>query len=437
MNNNPNIVLINCHDLGQRLGCYDKGIETPNLDRMADEGVKFDNYFCTAAQCSPSRGSIMTGKYPHKHGLIGLAHKRFGWELDESEVTIPMFLRKEGYKTHLFGLQHESTDPESLGYQEIHGTGRAEQRAKPVANRFIEFLKSETQSGNQTPFFASVGFGEPHRPFGLADYDNDDSSKVKVPPYLPDKPGIRDDIAGLNGKIYAVDKEVGRIREVLKDTALYENTLLIFTTDHGIAMPRAKGTCYDPGIETALLIHKPGEFEGGKSYGELLSNVDLLPFLLEYGEEEIPTDIDGRSFLPLLEEDSTYYSRDYLYMEMTWHDQYNPMRGIRTNNYKYIKNFGERPLVYMPGDVYKGKAGQEMKEEYYATTRPKEELYNLSKDPLEKNNIANLREDTDILKTFREQLKNWMAETGDPLFSDPVPPTKAQWVYLQEKEIDN
>ena len=300
------------HDLGQRLGSYGGSIATPNIDSIAEEGVRFENYFCTAAQCSPSRGSINTGRYPHQNGLMGLAHEGFGWELDESETTLPMYMNKAGFETHLFGLQHESKHPKNLGYEYVHGAGGGNCRVDPVSSRLGEFLKEYGQASNRSPFFASVGFVEPHRPYGLSDYSNDDPSGVDPLPYLPDKKGIRKDLAGLNGLIYRVDETMGKIKNVLAETGLEEDTLLIFTTDHGIAMPRAKGTCYDPGIETALIMSKPGEFDGGKEYEELLSNVDLLPTLLEYAGTEVPRDIAGRSFLPLLNEES-YVGRGTLW----------------------------------------------------------------------------------------------------------------------------
>jgi len=429
---NPNILMIICHDLGQHLGSYGVDIETPQLDEIAEEGVRFENHFCTAAQCSPSRGSINTGKYPHNNGLIGLAHGDFNWKYDEGEKTLAMYLNEADYETHLFGVQHENSSPDPLGYQYVHPGGSA----TPVSNRFIEFIKDYGQSETDKPFYASVGFSEPHRPYGRPEYENDDPDEVEPLPYLPDKPGVREDIAGLNGLVYRVDQAVGKIREALRENDLEKDTLLIFTTDHGIAMPRAKGTCYDPGVKTAFLLHKPEEFEGGKVYDELISNVDLLPTLLEYVGGEAPRGIDGRSFLPLLRGED-YSPRDHLYLEMTWHDKYNPMRAIRTKDYKYIRNFGHRPLVYIPADIYRGAAGQEMKDEFYGEKRPEEELYDLREDPLEKENLAEDPHYGSVFSALREQVGNWMRETDDVLLEGAVPPTKEQWRWMERNDVEN
>jgi len=424
-----NILLVICHDLGRRLGCYGAPVRSPNLDRAACDGVVFTNYFCTAAQCSPSRGSIITGRFPHRNGLMGLAH--IGWEFSDGEHTLPMYLNQTGYSTHLFGLQHESADPSRLGYQHLHlheGSGAARVAAAEVAAFFRHAARTA-----DTPFYACVGIGEPHRPYHCPGYPADDPEQVQPLPYLPDRPGIRDDLAHLNGLISAVDEAVGQILAALEESGLSENTLFIFTTDHGIAMPRAKGTCYDPGIETALIMRLPGRFARGVQRGELLSNVDLLPTLLELAGCEIPRDLDGYSFLPLLTGGS-YRPRDHIFIEMTWHDKYNPMRGIRTQAYKYVRNFGDRPLVFLPLDVYLGRAGEEVRDEFYACSRPAEELYDLGDDPLEQRNLAADPSHCAVLEDLRRRVQGWMESSGDPLLSGPVEPPPRQRERLARGE---
>ena len=425
----PNILLVICHDLGRRLGCYGQDVRTPNMDSLAADGVVFTNYFCTAAQCSPSRGSIMTGKFPHRNGLMGLAH--IGWEFSEGEKTLPMYLNEAGYSTHLFGLQHESADPLRLGYRHVHlheGSGFARRAAQDVT----AFLRQAAKGPGQ-PFFANVGTVEPHRPYQRPGYPSDDPATVAPLPYLPDRPGIREDLAGLNGLIAVLDEAVGRIAAALDETGLAENTLLIFTTDHGIAMPRAKGTCYDPGIETALIMRMPGWLDGGVRRGELLSNVDLLPTLLEVAGGKIPRDLDGYSFLPMLKGEP-YERRDHIFVEMTWHDKYNPMRGIRTEAYKYIRNFGDRPLVFLPLDIYQGLAGEETCGEFYGCSRPEEELYDLRRDPLEHRNLVGDAAYASVLDNLRQRVQEWMEATDDPLLKGPVEPPPKQRERLARGE---
>ena len=430
----PNVVLISGHDLGRLLSVYNRDIETPELDKLSEGGVTFENNFATASQCSPSRASIMTGKYPHNHGLMGLVHEGYGWKLNEDEKTIPNYLNESGYETHLFGLQHESKNPSDLGYQYIHGEGIGSQRAKPTTKDFLNFLDS--WEDNNSPFFASIGFYEAHRPYGLEKYEDVKPSEISPLPYLPDTKKIRDDLAGLYSMIHRVDESVGIIMKKLSGTGIKENTLVIFTTDHGIAMPRAKGTCYDPGVGTALVMSDSEVFSTGNRYEELISNIDLLPTLLDYLEIEIPQRIDGKSFYPLVK-GNNYQSRNHIFMEMTWHDKYNPLRAIRTERYKYIKNFVDEPGIYLPADIYDSPSGEEVKDKYYSFPRPDEELYDLQSDPWEKNNLAELSTQDDVKKELKDKLIDWMEETNDPLLNGPVPPTEEQKQTLKNDQLGN
>ncbi len=416
----PNILMIICHDIGQHCGIYGAGVETPNIDAIAHDGVYFTNYHCSAAQCSPSRGSIFTGKYPHNNGLVGLAH--IGWSYNEGEQTLQMRLQEAGYTTHLFGVQHETTgDPRRLGYH-THVRGNRADQAGPAT---CAFLEDTAKTGADSPWFACMGTFEPHRPFDMEGYPRDDPETLQVQHWLPDKPGIREDTAGLNGMVWTLDEWVGKVRETLKETGLDENTLLIFTTDHGTAMPRAKGTCYDPGTKTALAMHMPGHVEGGAQRDELLANCDLMPTLMQFVDQPEPTGIDGRSFLGLID-GSGYTPRDSIFCEMTWHDRYNPMRCIRTNTHKYIRNFGERPLVYLPLDVWDGPAGAEMRDEYYGSPRPAEQLYDLAADPLEMNDVAQDPGYADIMADLRGQVDDWLQETNDPILKGDWAPSPQQ-----------
>ncbi len=319
----PNVLLIHCHDLGQYVGCYGVDIEMPNLDRLADEGARFANHFTTAPQCSPSRSSLFTGYYPHVNGLLGLAHTE--WELD-TEQTLSHRLSEAGYGTHLFGLQHISESPEDIGYNEIHTAGRLSPNVAPElhsVNRAADVADTLSQyldSGLEPPFFASVGFFEAHRLemdevdeeegdvlYGYGDrYDADDPDEIEVPGYLPDEPGIREDLAAMRGMVYALDDALGTILDSLESAGFEEETLVLFTTEHGIAFPRAKGTCYDPGIEAFLLARYPPLIDGGTVYEELVSNVDILPTVLDLATGETPDDIDGYSLVPLLDNDRMY-----------------------------------------------------------------------------------------------------------------------------------
>ncbi|ESP88042.1 sulfatase family protein [Candidatus Halobonum tyrrellensis] len=424
----PNVLLVHPHDLGRRLGCYGAAVETPAIDSLAADGVRFDQHVCTAPQCSPSRGSMVSGRYPHDVGLLGLAH--LGWGLDDEVETLPELLGDAGYETRLFGVQHEVVDPERLGYDD-HWT--ESELAADVAEATVDFLDDPPDD----PFFASVGFFEPHRlsryqgfRFDDPRYDAPAPDAVDPPDYLPDVRAVREELAAFYGMVRAVDDAVGRILDRLEAAGLREETLVVFTTDHGPAFPRAKGTLYEAGVGTALLAAHPA-LPDGAVRDELLSNVDLLPTLLDVAGGDVPPEVDGQSFAPLLWGDGegkgdgeAYDGRDEAFLEMTFHDKYNPTRGVRTERYKYVRSFGDLPLVYLPMDVLQSPSGRALYERFYTSARPAEELYDLDADPLEQENLIDDPEHAEVADRLRARVDAWMERTDDPLLDGdvPVPP---------------
>ncbi len=423
MTNKPNIILFITHDQGQLIGCYDNpqmpnSLNTPNIDKLAEEGVRFANNFCTAPQCSPSRGSIFTSLYPHQNGLMGLVNR--GWTLPESNKTLPMYLKENGYSTHLIGLQHESRDPSTLGYDSIIPFRFSHRRMKKDITAFFANLKQEN-----SPFYACFGTWGSHIPFKNWGTPVDPDS-VKVPPFLPDVEDIRMDLSELYGNIHVVDDIVGHILKNLKKSNLRDNTLFIYTTDHGIAFPRAKCTLYDPGIKTTLIISKPGlsYLNNGKVINTNLSNIDLLPSILELIEAKVPDNIEGKSFISFLKGDIKEL-REEIYAELTYHDIYNPMRSIRTGNYKYIKNFKDSEVLFeIPEDMRDmarcGGVFMNDHPELYKKKRMVEELYDLKKDPNERNNLINKSDYKAIASELRQKLNAWMERTNDPLLKGRV-----------------
>ena len=419
----PNIILFITHDQGQLIGCYDNpqmpnSIKTPNIDKLAEEGVRFVNNFCTAPQCSPSRGSIMTSLYPHQNGLMGLVNR--GWTLPDSNKTFPMYLKENGYSTHLIGLQHESLDPSTLGYDSIIPFRFSHRRMKKDITAFFTNLKQEN-----SPFYACIGTWGSHIPFknwGTAV----DPDSVKVPPFLPDVEDIRMDLSELYGNIHVVDDIVGHILEHLEKSNLRDNTLFIYTTDHGIAFPRAKCTLYDPGIKTTLIMSKPGLnfLNNGQVIDKKVSNIDLLPSILELIEAKVPDNIEGKSFMSILKGDIKEL-REEIYAELTYHDIYNPMRCIRTENYKYIKNFKDSNVLFeIPEDMRDmarcGGVFMNDHPELYNKKRMTEELYDLKKDPNERNNLINESDYKSVASELRQKLNAWMERTNDPILKGRV-----------------
>jgi arylsulfatase A-like enzyme len=249
----PNIIIVTCHDLGDYLPSYGTPVTTPHLDAFAAQGVVFQNHFSTGTVCSPSRGSIVTGCYPHSNGLMGLVHR--GWELDVDRCpALPTLLREAGYETHLFGFQHEHWDPRRLGYDHLHqGEGNHCDEVVPLLTGWLG-----DRDEDDPPFLAGVGFSETHRigrnPSGFKRdvYEPADPSQVRVRPSMPDIPEIRRDLADFYGAIKLVDTMMGQLVDTLDDVGLSEDTLVVFTSDHGAPFMHAKATLYDGGTKVAL-----------------------------------------------------------------------------------------------------------------------------------------------------------------------------------------
>lgn len=423
MKKNPNIILFITHDQGQFLGCYNtpqtpNTLNTPNLDKIANDGIRFTNHFSTAPQCSPSRGSIQTSLYPHQNGLMGLTNR--GWNLPATNKTLPMYLRALGYTTHLVGLQHETNSPENLGYDTL---GKRGKYFKHVTNKldsqFLDFL--EYHKNDTKPFYANFGTFEVHRPFSLFGTPVS-PSEVVIPPFLPDNEMIRKDLSEFYGAIHRTDETIGKIRNYMEDIGLIENTLFIYTTDHGSAFPRSKCTLYDPGIKTVLLMHLPSSelFSGGKVFDLSISNIDILPTLIEVAEGTPPKNIEGNSIIPFLRNE-VLEGRKEIYAEKTYHELYDPIRCIRTGKYKYIYNFEKLDSLYqIPIDILMDYSGQYMKD-FINEPRPTEELYDLRTDASELNNLAYSSEYNNIREDLKGKLFEWLKNTYDPILQGKIP----------------
>lgn len=423
MRKRPNIIFFITHDQGEFLGCYNSlqtpnSLNTPNLDKFAENGIRFTNNFCTAPQCSPSRGSIQTSLYPHQNGLMGLANR--GWNLPDTNKTLPIYLKELGYTTHLVGLQHETNFPEKLGYDTMSKrTKDYKYSINKIENDFLQFI--ETHKNDNKPFYANFGTIETHRPF-RAWADPVSPNNVEVPPFLPDHEMIREDLGDFYGTIEKVDRLIGKVIDKLIDSKLSENTLFVYTTDHGSAFPRSKCTLYDPGIKTLLLMNMPSSelFSGGKVYEQMLSNIDLLPTFIELAGGVSPSGIEGKSIIPLLKGEINEF-RTKIFAEKTFHELYDPIRCIRTTKYKMIYNFEPLDTLYqIPIDILKDLSGQYIKDKYNHP-RVVEELYNLENDPNEIINLADNLEFEHVLVSMKKKLFDWIKYTNDPIFYGKIP----------------
>ncbi len=417
----PNILMISVHDLGTRLRCYGyESIQSPNLDRLAAEGARFEKNFCTSPYCSPSRGSMITGLYPHANGLMGLVN--LGWQWRSENVTIARALGSHGYETYLFGFQHEASDDrvEDLGFQHVSDRG-IKQKCSNVAPQVMSFLKS--RKVNPKPFYARVGFTEVHRSFN--GYTPEDPSEVTLPGWMEDTPGAREDLAQYDGAIRHMDAAVGDILAELEAAGLSQNTLVVFTTDHGPPFPWAKSTLYDAGVNTALIARWPGGFNAGQVRNELISNVDLFPTLLEVAGTDVPKNIHGRSFLPLLQ-GGDYEPRSEIFTEKNTNAT-DIKRSVRTDRYKFIRNYVPGPGILLADS--EGSLTRRDMGNAHTAPRPEFELYDMIADPYEKENLAGLSEVTEIQADLAERLERIQKETDDLLLDGPIPRPE------REKEI--
>lgn len=410
----PNILFITCHDLGQHIGCYGNDtVHSPALDQLAEQGVLFENSFCTGPTCSPSRASLHTGRYAHSNGVMGLTSRQFGWALNEGELHMAQRLRDIGYHTALLGVQHLSLQPEELGYEYIQPKAPAQSIGKQAAD-YLSQVAKEAQ-----PFYLEVGFHEPHYPLDYGSAPPDSENGVQLLPNIPEHSDAYDEFAQLQGAIRQLDTGVGMILEALHQHHLDHNTWVIFTTDHGLAIPRAKSTLYDAGIETALLMRYPeAGIIGGKKIPQLISNVDIVPTMLDGMGLLIPKDMQGISFWSLLSGEP-YISRNAIFAEKNFHTHYEPMRAVRTEGYKYIINMEVGPKIDVPSDIRNGKLYPLMIKQT-TNTRDKVELFDLSKDPLEMNNVANDDSYAVVKKELQQMLVHWMKETDDPILKGPL-----------------
>ena len=413
----PNILLITGDDLGLQLGCYgDRVATTPNMDRLAREGMRFTEAFVTQASCSSSRSSILTGLYPHQNGQIGLAH--LGYKMNsDGYATLPGQLAKAGYHTGIIGKLH--VGPESAFAFDFKQTQVGQTRETAfVEGKVRDFLATT----RDRPFFLMVNLFDPHGPF-LRDVQG--SPKVKVGPeqvtlfpFLKDqRPNLKQGIANFYSCVNRMDEIVGAVMKLLEEKGVASGLLVILVGDNGPPFPGAKCTIYEAGLRVPCLVWCPGRVPAGKVSDALVSLVDLMPTLLEAGKAEIPASLPGRSLWPLLRGESGQW-RKTLAAEYTSHEpsMYFPQRSIRNDRYKLIVSLLHDPAVSTKREY--GGVPLEKLFPRYATTPPVE-LYDLKEDPYEKRNLAGSTEHQAVLKELTEDLKVWRKATHDPLL-DPA-----------------
>jgi len=410
----PNILYIHSHDTGRYVQPYGYAVPTPNIQRLAEQGILFRRNFCAAPTCSPSRAAMLTGQCAHASGMLGLAHR--GFVLNDYSRHLVHTLRDAGYRSTLVGIQHIAQDAATIGYDQVIPAPEQDRHARVVVPAALEFLDGAPQE----PFFLSVGTIETHREFPAPGPDED--PRYCLPPApLPDTSRTRADMAAFKASARVFDTAVGAVLDGLERNGLAGNTLVICTTDHGIAFPGMKCTLTDHGIGVMLIMRGPGGFDGGQVCDAMVSHVDLFPTLCDLLDIEPPVWLHGTSMMPLVR-GAAQEIHEAVFAEVTYHAAYEPQRAVRTQRWKYIRRFDERPSPVLPNcDDSPSKAV--WLEHGWADRAPEvEQLYDLVHDPHEAHNLAGDPSTSAVLDEMRTRLDRWMQETGDPLLHGPVPP---------------
>jgi N-sulfoglucosamine sulfohydrolase len=448
-------------DQGQDAGCYGNPVlKTPNLDALAAEGTRFKNAYCTTASCSPSRSVILTGMFNHANGQYGLAHAAHHFRSHENLKTLPVMLAESGYRTARAGKFH--VEPEKTYYFEaIPGNPRS---AVELAENCRELIESDSKR----PFFLYFCTSDPHRggiagwmPHRPDSFGNKpagegypgvrpmhyDPATVIVPPFLPDTPTCRAELAQYYESISRADAGLGRLVEILKKAGKYDDTLIFYVSDNGMPFPGAKTSAYEPSLKLPCVVRNPDAKQRGIVSEAMISWVDIAPTILDFAEVAPSPNsspqggggrkqvaVYGRSLLPILEETKPN-GWDEVFASHTFHEvtMYYPMRVVRSGNFKLIWNIAH-PLEFpFASDLFGSATWQDSlargDEFMYGkrtikalTHRPQFELYDLAADPDEIHNLANEPENGEKLAELKKKLRRFQKRTNDP------------WVLKWERE---
>ena len=355
---------------------------------------------------------------PHENGMTGLAHR--GYSLNDYRQHIIHTLRREGYVSVLAGVQHiASPTAEEEAWQIIGYDSRidGDQYEQQVAS-FLETLF-------QGPLFSLCRFSETHREFPAVQNLPDNPNYCLPPSPLPDTPETREDIARYKASARELDRKMGVVLDALERSGSADNTLVICTTDHGIAFPRMKCNLHDSGIGTMLIMRDAGRLlRVGKVIDCMTSHLDIFPTVCDLLQIEPPSWLRGKSLLPLVRQEITRL-HDELFFEINDHAAYEAVRAVRTDRWKYIKRFDEHctPVLLNCDDGESKSLWLDY--DWKQQPVPEESLFDLVFDPNETNNLVEDAARQDILETMRERLRRWMKTRSDPLLNDGYSPTGA------------
>jgi len=425
----PNVLVIVADDWSLHAGAYgDRVVSTPAIDQLAREGVLFENAFCAAPSCSPSRAAMLTGRYPHQLKEGG----NLWGTLPAIYPNYTVLLEKNGYKTGFQGKGWGPGDPTAGGYAH-----------NPAGSGFDSFESFLAELPKDTPFCFWIGSSDPHRPYSpeLKKTAGLNEAVLQVPAHLPNSPETRADLLDYYAEVRRFDQTVAGAIRLLEGKGLLENTLIIVTGDNGMPFPRAKANLYDAGTRVPLVMRWGNHLLKGRRYRELVSLVDMAPTILEATRVKVPKEITGKSLLPLLTKNQSGNRYNAVFTERERHANIRknnfgyPGRAVRTAQYLYIQNLepdrwpaGDPDVLVAPGpfgdidegasknQLVKGREDPALQQlvHWSLEKRPGEELYDLVKDPQQLKNVANDPNYATAKKELQSRLLQWRKQTGDP-----------------------
>lgn len=423
----PNLILIIADDMAwdDCGACGHPNIQTPNIDKLAEDGMMFHQAFLTTSSCSPSRSSIITGTYPHQTDA-----EQLHWELPAEKITFVEKLKEAGYWTGQAGKWHlgdhvkdrfhilaeESTDKLEETYGELPANDNS------GAHLWVPLLEHRP---DDQPFFLWLAAIDPHRGYEEGIIENPHTPEdVILPPYVPDTEEVRKDYALYYDEITRMDNYIGDVVATLEEQGVSENTLILIISDNGRPFPRDKTTMYDSGIKTPWIVKWPEQVGAGSHTESLVSSVDIAATFLSLAGAESLENSPGVDLSPILTNPDLQV-RDRIYGQAHWHDHENFVRAVRDNRFKYIKTFFNDLPLTPPADALNSGTFSEIRRlerndqldsdqrALYYEPRPEEELYDLENDPHELNNLADDPQYRDELNRMRDELLNFMTKYDD------------------------
>ena len=435
MSDYRSVLFLIADDWSRIAKCYgDNFVQTPNIDRLAEQGVVFDYAFCTSPSCAVSRACILTGQHSHTHGQYGHCHGIHGFRTHDHMQSIPKILKMKGFATGCIGKKHVEPPSVYPFDYEPSVNSRSPEDISDATGQFLANAKDQ-------PFYLHIGSGYPHR--SGKSYGNEkiyagiqpigyDPDLVPVPNFLPDNPNTRADLSEYYESISRWDQVVGSVLNVLKKSGRASETLVFVTTDHAMPFPGAKASSFDSGHHCPLVVYSPIQQNRGIHNQALVNWVDYCPTILDwcgvsYPENALP--LAGRSFLPILDDNSlpignseweeTYYS--HCFHEVT---NYYPYRVLRGRRYKYVRNLAHSLETPLPSDLFRSitwtavrdenidQLGERTLQSFLYQSR--EAVFDMINDPAESKNLIAEPNLAEKIEQMRQKVIDFRYRTKDP-----------------------